>query len=173
MPSDRQERFVREYLKDANATQAAIRAGYNRAGAGVEGNRLLKNPNVRKMLEAGQKKLAQRYEVTAERIQNAIAHQSFYNAKDYLRPDGSFKAITELTREEAAAITEFTVDTVTARDGTALLRTKVKFADKLQALTTLAKITGMMAPEGPAPASVVFVVEKSAPRRLAAHDDDE
>lgn len=42
----KQERFVNEYIKDLNATQAAIRAGYSKKTAGVQGSTLLKNPNV-------------------------------------------------------------------------------------------------------------------------------
>ena len=42
----KQERFVSEYVKDFNATQAAIRAGYSEKTAGVQGSVLLKNPNV-------------------------------------------------------------------------------------------------------------------------------
>lgn len=42
----KQERFINEYIKDLNATQAAIRAGYSQKTAGVQGSTLLKNPNV-------------------------------------------------------------------------------------------------------------------------------
>ena len=39
----KQQAFVREYPVDFNMTQAAIRAGYAKRGAGTEGQRLLKN----------------------------------------------------------------------------------------------------------------------------------
>ncbi len=42
----KQNRFVEEYIKDLNATQAAIRAGYSEKTAGVQGSVLLKNPKV-------------------------------------------------------------------------------------------------------------------------------
>lgn len=42
----KQERFVNEYMKDFNATQAATRAGYSEKTAGVQGSVLLKNPKV-------------------------------------------------------------------------------------------------------------------------------
>lgn len=38
--------FVQEYLKDFNATQAAIRSGYSTRGARVQGHRLLTDANV-------------------------------------------------------------------------------------------------------------------------------
>ena len=42
----RQDQFCREYLVDLNATQAAIRAGYNASGAGPAASRLLTDPRV-------------------------------------------------------------------------------------------------------------------------------
>ncbi len=42
-----QERFCQEYLKDLNATQAAIRAGYAEKAARQQGSRLLTNAAVK------------------------------------------------------------------------------------------------------------------------------
>lgn len=42
----KQEAFVREYLIDMNATQAARRAGYSEKTANEQGNRLLANVSV-------------------------------------------------------------------------------------------------------------------------------
>lgn len=42
----KQAAFVREYLKDSNATQAAIRVGYSEKTAYSQGGRLLKNVEV-------------------------------------------------------------------------------------------------------------------------------
>ena len=49
--SDKQELFCREYLKDFNATQAAIRAGYSEDTASQQGSRLLSNVKVSERLE--------------------------------------------------------------------------------------------------------------------------
>lgn len=56
MLTEKQERFVDEYMLDLNATQAAIRAGYKERSAGAQGCALLKNPNVSAEIE---KRLAQ------------------------------------------------------------------------------------------------------------------
>lgn len=45
--TDKRARFIDEYLKDCNATQAAIRAGYAEGSARQEGSRLLSNVNIR------------------------------------------------------------------------------------------------------------------------------
>lgn len=45
--SDRMELFCKEYLKDLNATQAAIRAGYSEKTAKEQGSMLLSRLNIR------------------------------------------------------------------------------------------------------------------------------
>ena len=41
------EKFCNEYIKDMNATQAAIRAGYSEKTAGVQASKLLKIVNIK------------------------------------------------------------------------------------------------------------------------------
>ena len=41
------EKFCTEYVKDMNATQAAIRAGYSENTASAQGSRLLNNVNIK------------------------------------------------------------------------------------------------------------------------------
>lgn len=64
----RQERFVQEYLIDLNATQAAIRAGYSKKTADVQGPRLLGNVGVCAAINKGRAKQAERLEITAASI---------------------------------------------------------------------------------------------------------
>ncbi|MGA4517214.1 terminase small subunit [Solibacillus silvestris] len=49
--SDKQKRFVDEYMLDLNATQAAIRAGYAERTAYSQGQRLLKKVEVQAYIE--------------------------------------------------------------------------------------------------------------------------
>lgn len=49
--NERQARFVVEYAKDLNATQAAIRAGYSQASAGQIAHVLLKNDEILKAID--------------------------------------------------------------------------------------------------------------------------
>ena len=48
----KQKRFCDEYLIDCNATQAAIRAGYNEKTAYSQGQRMLKNVEARAYIDA-------------------------------------------------------------------------------------------------------------------------
>lgn len=74
----RQRKFVREYLKDYNATQAYIRAGYSAKSAPVNGFRLLEHEGVkaaiaRKTIKAEKKAEISREEVLATYAQIARA----------------------------------------------------------------------------------------------------
>ena len=48
--TDKQVKFITEYTKDFNATQAAIRAGYSPKTAYSQGQRLLKNAEIQRVM---------------------------------------------------------------------------------------------------------------------------
>ena len=52
MLAPRQARFVDEYLRDRDATAAAMRAGYSERSAYVMGARLLRRPDVQLAMES-------------------------------------------------------------------------------------------------------------------------
>ena len=51
MLNDRQQLFVTEYVKDMNATKAAERAGYSKRTAYSQGQRLLKNVEIKNAVD--------------------------------------------------------------------------------------------------------------------------
>ena len=63
-----QEIFVREYLIDFNATQAAKRAGYSAKTAGSKGEQLLKVVEIKKAIDAALAEYRKRNEVTVEYV---------------------------------------------------------------------------------------------------------
>lgn len=68
----KQARFVAEYQKDSNGKQAAIRAGYAKASAEVQGCRLLRNAQVRAAVAKAQNKITRKAEVTAESLMEEL-----------------------------------------------------------------------------------------------------
>lgn len=74
--------FVREYLIDLNATQAAIRAGYSERGADTAGPRLLENPDVIAAIDAAKADRSEKTEITAERVLKEIATMALYDPGD-------------------------------------------------------------------------------------------
>lgn len=65
-PSEKQKRFVAEYLVDLNATQAAIRAGYSPRSAQEQSSVLLSKPILQELVQAGQKAKADALDVDAK-----------------------------------------------------------------------------------------------------------
>ena len=109
----KQARFVSEYLIDLNATQAAIRAGYAKSGAGVEGVRLLANAKVAEAIALGRAKQERRAEIKADDVIRELVKIGFANMLDYITigKDGDpYVDLSSLTREQAAAIGEVTVE---------------------------------------------------------------
>ena len=62
----KQQRFILEYLKDRNATQAAIRAGYSKRTAGSQGHDLLKNPEISGAILKKSAAIAEKQEISVE-----------------------------------------------------------------------------------------------------------
>lgn len=68
----KQQAFVREYLVDLNATQAAIRAGYSAATAGAIGAENLTKPAIAAAIAAAQDERARRVEIDADAVLRGI-----------------------------------------------------------------------------------------------------
>jgi len=66
--TDKQRRFVDEYLVDLNATQAAIRAGYSERNADKIGPELLGKTRVAEAIQAAQVARADRTQITADKV---------------------------------------------------------------------------------------------------------
>jgi phage terminase small subunit len=130
--------FIVEYLKDFNATQAAIRAGYSPRSAAVEGSRLLKNADIRRIVDG--KIAAQLAEVEAspDRIVLELARLAFANP--------GTKPVEEWTEAEKASIigVEYLLKNAEAGDGKIDRVLKIKREGKTKPLEILAKIRGMI-----------------------------
>mgnify|MGYP003645688990 FL=1 len=70
----KQLKFTREYAKDGNGTQAAIRAGYAPNSADVEASRLLVNAKIGKAVAKFQENHRLKTEVTIESLAAELEH---------------------------------------------------------------------------------------------------
>lgn len=145
----KQATFVREYLIDLNGTQAAIRAGYSAKTANEQAARLLANASVAAAVQGGMDARAKRTEITQDQVLRELAKIGFANMADYMKAgqDGDpFLDFSELTRDQAAALSEVTVEDF--RDGRGedardVRRVKFKLADKKGALVDIGRHLGM------------------------------
>lgn len=74
--TDKQKRFVAEYLVDLNATQAAIRAGYSARNADKIGPELLGKTRVAEAIQAAQQERAARCELTQDLVLKKLQEEA-------------------------------------------------------------------------------------------------
>lgn len=143
--TNKQGLFVAEYLVDHNATKAAIRAGYSAKTASRIGPQTLEKPWVNAVVQAKQKKIADRLGVTAERVISELARLAFSDMAKFADwgPDGvRLKDSLQLSADDARCVAE--LGETTSKDGGSR---RFKLHDKKGALDSLAKHLGLFAPE--------------------------
>lgn len=149
----KQKLFVKEYLIDLNATQAAIRAGYSKKTAYRTGADNLKKPQIQAELEKAIKAREKRTEITQDRVLKELTKIGFADIKDFLsyRTEKTLVGVDDEGTEiygyrqiidtipsdevDGAVISEVSL----ARDGTF----KFKLQDKIKALEMIGKHLGM------------------------------
>lgn len=72
MASNKMKMFVKEYLIDLNATQAAIRAGYSKKTAKQAAQRIMRRDDVKELLQKEMDQRAERTGITADYVLNTI-----------------------------------------------------------------------------------------------------
>ena len=85
--TDKQRRFVEEYLIDLNATQAAIRAGYSPDTAKEIGCENLTKPNISKAIAKAMAERSRRTGISQDRVIEELAKIAFMNAADVINTD--------------------------------------------------------------------------------------
>lgn len=135
----KQALFVREYLVDLNATQAAIRAGYSKKTAASQAERLLRNVEIASAVQAHMDKRAGAIEISATRVLQEIAKLAFFDPRKLLNSDGSPKPIQELDDETAMAVAGIDIVTKGNDDLGYADILKIKLADKSKNLELLGR----------------------------------
>jgi phage terminase small subunit len=98
----KQERFIKEYLVDLDATKAAKRAGYSKKTAGRIGHETLKK--LENEIQAEIDKRNNRIELTADRVLREVCRLALFDPRKLYDENGNLKPIHELDDDTAAAI---------------------------------------------------------------------
>ena len=140
----KQKKFVREYVKDFNTSQAMIKAGYSKANATGMGKRMLDNVGVKEEIE----KYIQRDEgdVDARRREIVEKTHEMMNADildlyDSVHGELIVKSLTEVPRGVRDLIQE--IQTIQLPDGGGL-GCKIKLIPRDRIISLNAKIHGML-----------------------------
>jgi phage terminase small subunit len=92
MLTPKQQRFVEEYLRDLNATQAALRAGYSKRTANEQAAQLMKHPEIIAAIDAAKTDRSERAGVSADWVLRRLVEEAeadladLYDDKGDLRP---------------------------------------------------------------------------------------
>ena len=81
--TEKQKRFVEEYLKDLNASAAVIRSGYSSRNAKEIGCQLLKRENVQEYVQMLRNEQAQKAKIEVADIVRSFVNLATYDVNDY------------------------------------------------------------------------------------------
>ena len=136
--TDKQKRFVDEYLVDLNATAAAKRAGYSEKSASRIAIELLNKTHVSAEIQKRQAKLRGKLEITQERVLEELAAIAFANGTDFatITHNGLVRLTptAEVPEEKKKAVASI-------KEGQ--YGTEIKLHDKVRALELLGKHLGV------------------------------
>lgn len=135
--TEKQARFVAEYLVDMNATEAAKRAGYSEKTAYSIGFENLRKPEIQEAIQAAMEDRAKRTEITQDAVLRELAAIGFAKATDFVQIRDSRVHLSEtdsLTDEQRRAIAGI-------KEGK--FGIELKLHDKLKALELLGQHLGM------------------------------
>lgn len=139
----KQARFIKEYMIDFNATQAAVRAKYSKRSAEAIGLENLGKPRIAaeiaKLMATREAKIDKRLEaadITAERTVLELARLAFQDPVNLFDEKGDVIPFHELPKDVTATVSsiEFTQDA----DGKPV-PSKIKFWDKNTAAANLGR----------------------------------
>lgn len=136
--TDKQKRFVDEYLVDLNATAAAKRAGYSEKTADRIGPELLGKTCVSAAIQAAIKRRQKRVEITQDMVLEELAAIAFANGTDFatITHNGLVRLTPtdEVPEEKKKAVASI-------KEGQ--YGTEIKLHDKVRALELLGKHLGV------------------------------
>ena len=152
--TDKQARFVEEYLVDLNATQAAIRAGYSEETARAIGSENLSKPDIADAVAKAKADRSERTGITSDRVLEELGKIAFADIRKAVRwgrnpidetsenadPNGlgifpvSLVPSEDIDDDTAAAVSEVSL----TQSGI-----KIKMHDKKAALVDVGKHLGM------------------------------
>lgn len=167
----KQARFVEEYLKDLNATQAAIRAGYSQRSAKQRAAELLALPHVQAAVSEAQAARSQRTEIDQDYVLARMVEIDQMDVLDIMTDDMALKPVSEWPRVWRQYLSGFDLAEMfegrgDEREMVGILK-KIKWPDKVKNLELLGRHLGMF------PTKVEMTGKGGGPIQSITMDKDE
>lgn len=139
----KQSVFIKEYLVDMNATQAAIRAGYSKKTAGSIAEKLLRKADIQQAVKAEMDARSKATDLSIERVLLEYKRLALFDIRKLYNEDGSMKAIHDIDEDTASALTSIESDDLYDMDGKKIGNVrKLRAADKRAALCDVMRHLG-------------------------------
>jgi phage terminase small subunit len=138
--TEKQQRFVDEYLIDLNATQAAIRAGYSVKTANEQGSQNLAKLSIQQAIAKQMAERSKRTGINQDRVVLELAKIALVKMTDIVDSQGRIKS--DASPDDLACIESVKYKESESDTGSSVER-EVKIASKLKALELLGKHLGM------------------------------
>ena len=138
--TEKQQRFVDEYLIDLNATQAAIRAGYSVKTANEQGSQNLAKLSIQQAIAEQMAERSKRTGINQDRVVLELAKIALVKMTDIVDSQGRIKS--NASPDDLACIESVKYKESESDTGSSVER-EVKIASKLKALELLGKHLGM------------------------------
>lgn len=141
----KQQLFVEEYIKDLNATQAYIRAGYKARGRAAENNasRLLgKNAGVAAAIQERMDRRSERTQVQADDVVRQLVRMGLSDPRRLYDADGNLLPPHKLPEDIAMAVQAVDVIRNISPEGEVTETYKYKLSDRVKPLEMIGKHLG-------------------------------
>lgn len=137
-------RFVQEFLKDLNGTQAAIRAGYSERTATVQAYELLRHPDVAAAIDAAKIERSREVGIDAAWVLKRLVAEAEADIKDLYYEDGRIKPVHEWPDVfQKGLVVGIETEELYEGHGDARehvgTRVKVRFSDRLRRIDLIGK----------------------------------
>jgi phage terminase small subunit len=141
--NDKQRLFCIEYLKDFNATQAAIRAGYSKSNARQIGSENLSKLDIQAELSVQISEILKQAKIPLEkRILDYWIKRAFYDVTEIIDLHGKLKITEKALREKGLQVCIDSINKKVNERGKEIIT--YKFADKDKAVEMLQRYIQMI-----------------------------
>ena len=140
--NQRQEMFCREYIKDLNGTQAAIRAGYSPRTADRMAYELLKKPEIQAFVLQSKAERVEEVKIDANYVLKRLIEIDEMDVADILDDGGDFLPIRSWPKVWRTTLSGLDIAIINSGDTEAIIK-KIKWPDKVKNLELLGKHIGV------------------------------
>jgi phage terminase small subunit len=164
----RQQRFVEEYLRDLNGTQAAIRAGYSPKTAEVQSSENLRIPKVQDALAQAMAARSQRTQILVDDVLREIALLAYSDITDFVIGDDGEVSLRPGASPGAMRCIQSLRKKVRHTDKGVTYAVELKLHPKATVLRMAAEHLGLLLPQVHAETTVNILVQYAPPLHAEA-----